>query len=62
MIWQHISLEVRVKVFKKCCISNVVDETDDDTLYNDSEEDGNVGGECEEDEGTAVERDSDTDG
>jgi len=43
----------------KCCISSAVDQAD--TLYNGSAEDGNVWSECEEDEGTAVERDSDTD-
>jgi uncharacterized FAD-dependent dehydrogenase len=59
MVWQNISPEVRVEVFKKCCMSNVVDETDDDTLYNGNKEDGNVRSECEEDEGTAVDRDSD---
>jgi hypothetical protein len=26
--WQHISPEVTVKGFKKCCISNAMDETD----------------------------------
>jgi hypothetical protein len=50
---------VTVKGFKKCCISNAVDETDDDMLWNDSEEDGNVTSECEEDEGTDCE-DGDT--
>jgi hypothetical protein len=29
-----------------------MDETDDETLWNGSEEDGNVRSECEEDEGT----------
>jgi hypothetical protein len=38
---------VIVKVFKKCCVSNAVDETDD-MLWNGSEEDGNVRSECEE--------------
>jgi hypothetical protein len=28
MTWQHISTEVTVKNFKKCCISNAADETD----------------------------------
>ena len=37
MEWQHISPEVIVKDFKKCFISNAVDETDDDMLWNDSE-------------------------
>jgi hypothetical protein len=41
--------------FKKCCISNAVDETDDDMLWTGSEEDGNVRRECEEDEGTDCE-------
>ena len=45
--------------FKKCCISRAVDETDNDMLWNDSKEDGNVRSECEEDEGTGC--DSDTD-
>jgi hypothetical protein len=35
-------------VFKKCRISNAVDETDG-ILWNDSEEDGNVRSEREED-------------
>jgi hypothetical protein len=62
MAWHHISPELTVKGFKKCCISNAVDGTDDDMLWNDSEEDGNVGSECEEDEGTDCEDgDSDTD-
>jgi len=40
------------KSFKKCCISNAVDVNDDDMLWNDSEEVGNVRSECEDDEGT----------
>ena len=40
--------------FKKFCISNAVDKTDDGMLWNGSEEDGNVGSECEQEEGTAV--------
>jgi hypothetical protein len=59
--WQCISPEVTVKGFKKCCISNAVDGTDDDLLWNDSEEGGSVRSECEEDEGTGCEDgDSDT--
>jgi hypothetical protein len=51
-----------VKGCKKCCLSNVMDGTDDDVLWNGSEEVGNVRSECEEDEGTDCEdRDSDTD-
>ena len=40
--WQRISPKAIVKGFKKCCISNTVDETDNDVLWSDSEEDGNV--------------------
>ena len=46
--WQHISPEVILKGFKKCWLSNAVDETDDDMLWNGSEEDGKVGSQCEE--------------
>jgi hypothetical protein len=42
MEWQCISPEMTVKGFNKCCISNMVDGTDDDMLCNDSEEDGDV--------------------
>jgi len=35
--WQCISPEVTIKSFKKCCISTVVNETDDDMLWNGSE-------------------------
>ena len=46
----------------KCRISNAVDETDDDMLWDGSEEDGDVRSECEEGEGTDCEDgDSDTD-
>jgi hypothetical protein len=37
-----------VKDFQKCCTSSVLDETDDDKLWNDSKEDGNVRSECED--------------
>ena len=48
--------------FKKCCISIALGWTDDDMLWNDSEEGGNVKNECEGDEGTDCEDgDSDTD-
>jgi hypothetical protein len=61
MAWQHISPEVTVKGFKKCCISTAVGETDD-MLWNGSEEDGNVHSECKGDEGNDCEDgDSDTD-
>jgi len=50
--WQRVSLEVTVKGFMNCCISIALDETDCDMLWNDSEEDGDIRSECEEDEGT----------
>jgi hypothetical protein len=50
---------VAVKGLKNCCISSAVDATDNDMLWSDSKEDGNVRSECEEDEGTDC--DSDTD-
>jgi hypothetical protein len=54
--WQHNSPEVTVKSFKKCCISNAMDETDaDDMLWNVSEEDRHVRKGCEEDEDTDCE-------
>ena len=37
---------------KKCCITNAANETDNDILWNGSEEDGNVMGEWKEDQGT----------
>ena len=50
------------KGFKKCCISNAVDGTNGDMLWNGREGDGNVTSECEENEGTDSEYgDSDTD-
>jgi hypothetical protein len=54
--------EVTGKGFKICYISNSVDVTDDDVMRGDHEEDGNIGSECELDEGTDCEDgDSDTD-
>jgi len=54
--WQHISPEVSVNGFKKCCISNAVDGTEYDVLQNDSEDERGVRSVCvcvcEEDEGT----------
>jgi len=44
-----------MKGFKKCCVSSALVETDDDMLWNGSEEDGDVRSECEEDEGTDCE-------
>jgi hypothetical protein len=51
-----------VQGFKKCCVSNVTDETDDGIMWNGREENGNVRSKCEGDEGTDCEDgDSDTD-
>jgi hypothetical protein len=56
MAWQRVSPKVILKGFKKCCISNAVDEIDNNIniLWNDNEEVGNVSA-CEEDEGTDCE-------
>ena len=62
MACQCISPEVAVKGFKKSYISNTVVGTDDDLLWNGSEEGGNVRSDCEDDDGTDCEDgDSDTD-
>jgi hypothetical protein len=59
--WQCISPKVIVKGFEKCCTSNAVNGTDDDMLWNGTEEEGNFRSECEENEGTQCEDgDSDT--
>jgi hypothetical protein len=54
---QHISPELNVKGFKKCCISypNVLAETDVGMLWKGSSEVGNVRSKCEKDEGTDCE-------
>jgi organic hydroperoxide reductase OsmC/OhrA len=39
---QHIAQEMIMKAGKKCCISNALDETDVDMLWNGSEKDRNV--------------------
>ena len=41
-----------MKGFKKCCTSSAVDENDNDVLWNDSEEDGDVRSLLEEKKGT----------
>jgi hypothetical protein len=46
---------VTVKGVKKCFISNGMDGTDDDMLWDGSEDDGNVKSECEGDGGTDCE-------
>jgi len=51
-----------MKSFKKYSISTAVDGTDDDMLWNGSEENMNVRSECKEDEGTDYsDGESDTD-
>jgi len=60
--WQYISPEVTVKGFTKCCVSNKIDGTDGDMLWNGSEEVGDIRSKCEEDACTDCEDgDSDTD-
>ena len=60
--WQCISPEVTMKGFKKCCISNAMDGTDDNMLSNGSEDDRNIRSECEEyDDADCENGDSDTD-
>ena len=62
MTWSA-SHQMGLKAFKRRCISNAMDETDDYVLWNGSEEDGDVRSECEEDEVTDCEDgDCDTDG
>ena len=41
--------------FIKCCISGIMDGTDDYALWNDSRENGDVSSECEENKGTDCE-------
>ena len=56
MAWQSILPEVIVKGFKECRLSNAMDGTDDDTLWNMAvKRMGILGGECEEDEGNDCE-------
>jgi hypothetical protein len=52
MAWQHVSPEMTVKGFKKCCESNTVNGTDGSTLWNGAAENVVVRSECEEGEGT----------
>jgi hypothetical protein len=61
MAWQHIPLEVIVKGVEKFCISCTLDETDDNMLWNGSEEDGNVRNECEDEGSECADGDTDTD-
>jgi hypothetical protein len=52
MAWHHFSPELTVKGFKKCCLSSAVDGTDDEMAWKDSEEEGDVRSNCEEEEDT----------
>jgi hypothetical protein len=52
MARDSISPEVNVKGFKKCFTSNTMRGTEDDLLWNGTEEDGNDRSYCQEDEGT----------
>ena len=54
-VWQHISPDVIVKGFKKCCVSNAKDGPDGGMLWNGIKKDGKVRSQCEEDEGTECE-------
>ena len=49
------SPEVIMKIFRKCCISIAMDGTDDNMLWNSSEEVRNVRSECEVDKCTDCE-------
>jgi hypothetical protein len=52
MAWQHISPEVNVKAFRKCCMSSALYGTDGGMLWEGSGNDVDVRSECEEDEGS----------
>jgi len=43
MAWQHISSEVTVEDFKKCCMSSALDETHHYMVWYGIEEDGMFG-------------------
>jgi hypothetical protein len=47
--------------FKKCCISSIMDGTDDYAFWNDSKDNGNDSNECEENEGSDCEDGESTD-
>ena len=40
--WTNIPAELVAKSFKKCCISNILDGTEDDLLWDDDEDDSDV--------------------
>jgi hypothetical protein len=49
-IFKCVVVSVIVKSCKQSCVSNALDGTDYDVVWNDSEEDGIVSISCEEDE------------
>jgi hypothetical protein len=53
--WQCTSQYAILKDFKRCCVFNAVDGTNDDMLWNGSEEVGDVRSESEKDKGTVCE-------
>jgi hypothetical protein len=59
--WQHISPQVSVKGCKDACISTALDESDDDMLWNDGKNVGNIRSECEGEGTDCEDGDSDTD-
>jgi len=62
MAWRCISPVVTVNGLKKCCISSAVHETDDDMLWNGSEEDRNIRSSARKMKTLTIKmRDSDTD-
>jgi len=43
-VWQCFSPDVTVQGFWKCCISNTVDETDDDMMWNGNDDEEDIKG------------------
>ncbi|CAG8816370.1 510_t:CDS:1, partial [Cetraspora pellucida] len=41
-VWDDISAEMIIKLFKKCGISNELDGTEDDLLYNSDQENSEI--------------------
>ncbi len=48
--WAKIDAEIIVKAFKRCCISNALDGSEDDTLFEEVEDDSDTSDVEEEDE------------
>ena len=49
-----------VKSFKKCCISSALDGSEDDVLWNDTEDDGERGNESTSKEESSVDKSDDS--